>query len=297
MCICSASATQIWRRKPWSAVSKSISRSSDAATRPSPASRNGSPTPSPFTTLSSGLRAQLSYTFSRSVDDSSGINSQDYSNGSVYVLDYYDRKADRGVSTFWAQHVFTGNWSYELPFAKSMTGVGGLLLKGWQLNSITTVQTGHPFEVRMGFNRSGNLNTVNYAMHERPDLKPGFSNNPILGGPDRYWDINAFALPPATFDSTGKQLTGQRGNLGRNTLIGPSLFNFDLAVAKAFPIDEKRRFEFRGEMFNLLNHPNFGLPSGLTTFTNATTLSPTAGVISTTVTTSRQIQFGLKFIF
>ncbi|HEV2689086.1 MAG TPA: TonB-dependent receptor, partial [Bryobacteraceae bacterium] len=186
--------------------------------------------------FSHGLRAQLSYTFSRSIDDSSGVNSQDYTDGSVYVLDYYDRKADRGLSNFWAKHVFTGNWSYELPFAKSMTGVGGLLLKGWQLNSITTVQTGHPFEVRLGFNRSGNLNTVNYAMHERPDLKPGFSNNAILGGPDRYWDINAFALPPATFDSSGKQLTGQRGNLGRNTLIGPGLVNFDFAVAKTFPV-------------------------------------------------------------
>jgi hypothetical protein len=247
--------------------------------------------------LSHGLRAQLSYTFSRAIDDSSGVNSQDYSDGSPYVLDYYDRKADRGLSTFWAQHVFTGNFSYELPFAKSMTGVGGLLLKGWQLNSITTMQTGHPFEVRLGFNRSGNLNSVNYAMHERPDLKPGFSNNPILGGPDRYWDINAFALPPATFDSTGKQLTGQRGNLGRNTLIGPGLVNFDLALAKTFAIDERRKFEFRGEMFNLPNHPNFAIPSGLTVYSNATTIAPNWGVISATVTTSRQIQFGLKFIF
>ena len=247
--------------------------------------------------FSHGLRAQFSYTFSRSIDDSSGVNSQDYSDGSVYSFDYYDRKADRGLSAFWAQHVFTGNWSYELPFARSMTGVGGVLLKGWQLNSITTVQTGHPFEVRLGFNRSGNLNSVNYAMHERPDLKPGYSNNPILGGPDRYWDINAFALPPATFDSSGRQLTGQRGNLGRDTLIGPGLVNFDFAVAKNFLIDEQRRFEFRAEMFNLPNHPNFGVPSGLTTFSNATTIAPNWGVISTTVTTSRQIQFGLKFIF
>lgn len=242
--------------------------------------------------FSHGLRAQLSYTFSRSIDDASGVNSQDYTDGSPYVLDYYDRKADRGLSTFWAQQVFVGNWSYELPFGRSMTGAGGLFLKGWQLNNITTVQTGHPFEVRLGFNRSGNLNTVNYAMHERPDLKPGYSNNPILGGPDRYWDINAFTLQPAN----------QRGNLGRNTLIGPGIVNVDVSLEKSFPIDEKRRFEFRGEIFNAPNHPNFAVPSGLTAFTavaaNGTpTISPTWGVISTTVTTSRQIQFGLKFIF
>ena len=242
--------------------------------------------------LSYGLRAQLSYTFSRAIDDSSGVNSQDYSDGSPYVFDYYDRKADRGLSTFWAKHVFVGNFSYALPFAKSMTGVGGLLLKGWQLNSITTVQSGHPFEVRLSFNRSGNLNTVNYAMHERPDVKPGYSNNPILGDPARWWDINAFTLQPVN----------ERGNLGRNTLIGPGIVNFDFSVEKEFPIDESRRFEFRGEMFNLPNHPNFGVPSGLTAFTgvganNVPTIAPNWGVISTTVTTSRQIQFGLKFIF
>jgi hypothetical protein len=165
--------------------------------------------------------------------------------------------------------------------------VGGLLLKGWQLNSITTVQTGHPFEVRLGFNRSGNLNTVNYAMHERPDVKPGYSNNPILGDPSRWWNVNAFQLQPAN----------QRGNLGRDTLIGPGIVNFDLSVAKSFALDETRRFQFRAEMFNLPNHPNFNVPSGLTAFTNATTIAPNWGVISTTVTTSRQVQFGLKFVF
>jgi hypothetical protein len=252
--------------------------------------------------FSSGLRAQLSYTFSRSIDDASGLNSQDFTNGSPYVFDYYDRKADRGLSNFWAQHVLVGNWSYELPFAKSMTGVGGVLLKGWQLNNITTVQTGHPFEVRLGFNRSGNLNTVNYALHERPDLKPGYSNNPILGGPDRYWDINAFMLQPATFDSNVRQIAGQRGNLGRNTLIGPGIFGFDLSLAKSFAIDETRRFEFRGEMFNLPNHPNFAVPNGRVAFSNADAngrgiIAPDWGTITSTVTTSRQIQFGLKFVF
>lgn len=242
--------------------------------------------------LSYGLRAQFSYTFSRSVDDSSGVNSQDFSNGSVYSLDYYDRKADRGLSNFWAKHVFTGNYSYELPFARGMRGIGGMLLKGWQVSGITTVQTGHPFSVRMGFNRSGNLNTVTYAMNERPSLKPGYSNNPILGGPDRYWDINAFALPPAN----------QRGNLGRNTLIGPGLVNSDVSLQKVFPINETRRVEFRAEMFNLANHPNFGVPAGITAFTGVSAggspnIAANWGVISSTVTTARQVQLALKLVF
>ena len=242
--------------------------------------------------LSHGLRAQFSYTFSRSVDDSSGVNSQDFSNGSVYSLDYYDRKADRGLSNFWAKHVFTGNYSYELPFAKGMRGVGGLLLKGWQLSGISTFQTGHPFSVRMGFNRSGNLNTVTYAMNERPSVKPGYSNDPVLGGPDRYWDINAFVLPPAN----------QRGNLGRNTLIGPGIFGFDASVEKIFPIGETRRVEFRTEMFNVPNRPNFAVPAGITAFTGVSTsgapnIAANWGVITSTVTTSRQVQLALKFVF
>ena len=242
--------------------------------------------------FSAGLRAQFSYTLSRSIDDSSGINSQDYSDGSTYSLDYYDRKADRGLSTFWAEHVFTGNWSYELPFGKSLKGAAALLAKGWQWNGITTVQTGHPFEVRLGFNRSGNLNTVNYAMHERPDVAPGYSNNPILGGPDRYLDIRAFTLQPVN----------ERGNLGRNTLIGPGIFGFDTSMAKSFALDEKRRLEFRGELFNLPNHPNFAIPSGRTAFSSVDAagngvVAPDWGVISSTVTTSRQVQVGLKLVF
>ena len=129
-------------------------------------------------------------------------------------------------------------------------------------------------------------------MHERPDLKPGWSNDPILGDPSRYWDINAFMLQPAN----------QRGNLGRNTLIGPGLVDFDFSVAKFFAITETRRIEFRAESFNLPNRPNFAVPSGLIAFTGVSAngnpvIAPNWGVISSTVTTSRQIQFGLKLKF
>lgn len=243
--------------------------------------------------MTAGMRAQVSYTFSRSIDDSSGVNSQDYTNGSVYVLDYWDRKADRGLSNFWAKHVLTGNASWELPLARgAKRGVQALLLKGWQWNGITTAQTGHPFTIRMGFNRSANLNTVSYAMNERPSVNRSYTGNAVLGGPDRYWDINAFVLPPA----------GQRGNLGRNTLIGPGLFNLDTSLQKSFLLRETARLEFRTEFFNVLNHPNFGVPSGYTAFTAASaagvpTIAANWGVISNTVTTSRQVQFGLKLTF
>jgi len=238
--------------------------------------------------FSRGFRAQASYTFSRTVDDSSGINSQDFGNTIQYGMDWYDRKLDRGLSSFHAANVLVFNWTWELPLAQSWKGVGAALLKGWQVNNITSLQSGHPFTVRLGFNRSGNLNTTSFSQHERPDVKNGFTNNPILGGPDRYWDINAFQL----------QAVNTRGQLGRNTLIGPGMVAVDFSAGKSWELGETRRLQFRGEMFNLPNRPNFAVPSGQIAFTNAAgAVNPTWGRITSTVTTARQIQLGLKLTF
>jgi len=239
--------------------------------------------------FSSGFRAQVSYTFSRSVDDASGINSQDFSNNIQYVADFYDRTYDRGLSAFNLKHNLTFNWTYDLPFARNTHGVQAALFKGWQLNNITSVNSGPPFTVQIsGYNRSGNLNTTNFSLNERPNLKAGRSNNPILGGPDKYWDVSAFELGPEN----------QRGNLGRNTLIGPGLVNVDLSLAKSFNITEGKSLQFRAEIFNAPNHPNFAVPTQRAAFTSASGVpSPTAGVISATATRPRQIQFGLKLTY
>jgi hypothetical protein len=240
---------------------------------------------------SDGWRAQASYTFSRSIDDSSGINSQDFSNVVQYGLDWYDPTRDRGLSAFHAKHNLTFNWSWELPFARGSNGIAGAILKGWQLNNITALRSGTPFTVQLGFNRSGNLNTTSFSMHERPDLTPGCSTSPILGGPDRYWDLACFQLPPAN----------QRGNLGRNTLIGPDLVSVDFSLVKGISLGH-RKLEIRVECFNLPNRANFAVPSGRTAFTGVAAdgspiVAPTWGRITSTVTTSRQIQLGAKFSF
>ena len=235
---------------------------------------------------SHGLRAQLSYTFSHSVDDASGINSQDFNNNVQYVSNWYQRKTDRGLSAFAVKHILTANWTYDLPFAHSATGVKAVFLKGWQVNNIIALASGPPFTVRLGFNRSGNLNTTSFAANDRPDSVPRI--NPVIGRPDQYLDIRAFALPPVN----------TQGNLGRNTIIGPGLVAIDASVSKTFQLGEGRTLQFRTEFFNLPNHPNFAIPSGLTSFTNATgAVSPTFGKITSTTTTSRQVQFGLKLNF
>ncbi|MEW6733959.1 MAG: carboxypeptidase regulatory-like domain-containing protein [Acidobacteriota bacterium] len=238
--------------------------------------------------LSNGLRLQLSYTFSRSVSDTDGANTSDYINGPVFSTDVADHKLDRGLSSFHAKHNLSINSTYDLPLGRNAQGLKAILLKGWQINNITSAMSGHPFSVQLGFNRIGNLNNTDFSFNARPDLKAGYSNNPILGGPDRYFDVNAFELQPAN----------HIGNLGRNTLIGPSLVTVDTALVKTFQLREGRSLQFRAEVFNALNRPNFAIPSGLVVITSPSgTTAPNAGRITSTVTTSRQIQFALKFDF
>jgi hypothetical protein len=150
--------------------------------------------------------------------------------------------------------------------------------------------SGTPFTVRLGFNRSGNLNTTSFSMNERPNLKTGC--DPILGGPDRYWDITCFELPAAN----------TRGTMGRNSLTGPGLINADLALVKSFSVGSGHSLQVRIEGFNVFNRANFAVPSGRIAFNGVDaqgnpTINPTWGRITSTVTTSRQIQLGMKYIF
>jgi hypothetical protein len=105
----------------------------------------------------------------------------------------------------------------------------------------------------------------------------------ILGGPTEYFNPAAF-LPPTA---------GTYGNVSRDGLTGPGLAELDFSLLKTTHITERINLQFRAEFFNILNRANFGSPNAVV-YTSATALSPTAGVITSTSTTSRQIQFGLK---
>jgi hypothetical protein len=233
-----------------------------------------------------GLRGQVSYTWSKSVDDTSGIVSTDFTNGVQYSLDYGDRRLDRALSSFHVPHVLVTNWTWALPSPRSRAW-WAQPWKSWQLNNITTLQAGNPFTIQLGFNRSGNLNTASLTANERPDVNPNFRGNPILGDPRNYWDLNYVQLPAAN----------QRGNLGRNTLMGPGLMMFDFAAVKQIRT-ERMSFQFRAEVFNATNTPNFAAPSGRTAFTNATGgVAANRGQITSTVTAARQVQLALRLSF
>ena len=230
---------------------------------------------------SRGLRYKASYTFSKNLDDISSTASMRALSEASATQDPENRKADRGLSSYDMRHYLIANFSYALPW-NHLAGVGRLV-EGWEIGAIASYAGGLPVEVLTGFNRSRNLSGV---IADRPNLVAGKSNNPVLGGPDKYFDPTAFTLPPA----------GTYGNLGRNTVRAPKLVNLDFNLAKAIPINEQWKMDFRAEFFNVFNHANFSFPNNQIFGTNGQILG-SAGVITSTVTTSRQIQFGVKLIF
>jgi len=127
----------------------------------------------------------------------------------------------------------------------------------------------------------------------RPFLNSNFSGSVVLGSPNQWFNPAAFIAPPSA--------SGFSGNAGRDTYIGPALATWDFSVLKETSIRKRLNLQFRAEIFNLLNRANFNTPNLIVftppTATNLTGLSGTAGAITSTSTTSRQIQFGLKLLW
>jgi hypothetical protein len=160
-------------------------------------------------------------------------------------------------------------------------------VSGWTLNSIVTLQSGFPFSPQLSYNPSNNGDTRNPV---RPFANPAFTGLAILGKVNKWFDPNAF-LAPANTAANG----GFYGNVGRDTLIGPGLATWDFSVLKDTQIRERLNLQFRAEIYNLLNRANFNLPNAVV-FTPSG-VSPTAGQITSTSTTSRHVQFGLKLLW
>jgi len=235
--------------------------------------------------LSQGLQAQVAYTFSKTIDQFSGLtNSGDNLAQTQRGIYGWDMHLARGLAQFDIRNSLVTNFSYEPSFAANTTGIAGMLAKGWQLNGILTLSDGYPLTVfderTVQRNRIGNVEAL------RADLIPGGNANPVLGGPEKYFDVSQFAPSQVGFF----------GNLGRNTMVAPGYATLDTSVFKNFDFSERSQLQFRAELFNLLNHANFGEP--LTSiFTTAGAPNGAAGQITATRTTARQIQFGLRYSF
>ncbi|MBI4446855.1 MAG: TonB-dependent receptor [Acidobacteria bacterium] len=237
----------------------------------------------------SGLQLQFAYTYGRSIDDASGYR-REFTNSIADVPpSYYSRGLERGLSNFNIQHHAVFHYTWDLPFRITGNRLLAALLNDWQTAGIVAVSSGFPFTANVSFDIANNLVREGH----RPNLRPGASNNPVLGGPDRYFDTSAFQL----------QTPGYLGTLGRNTLVGPGFVSVDLALSRNIHISESQKISVRVEAFNLLNRSNFAPPQnsgtgGVIVF-NSTDGLPVgnAGKIFSTVGSSRQLQLGLRWAF
>ena len=194
------------------------------------------------------------------------------------------------LATFDVRHIATINALYTLPFGhgqrygNDVSGWTSNLIGGWSVSSIITAQSGFPFTPQLSYNPSNNGDTRNPV---RPFANPDFTGSVVTGNPNQWFNPAAFIAPPTKL--------GFYGNLGRDTFTGPGLATWDFSVLKDTKLRERLNLQFRAELFNLLNRANFNTPN-LITFTPSG-VSGTAGAITSTSTTARQVQFALKLLW
>ncbi|HEX7158400.1 MAG TPA: carboxypeptidase regulatory-like domain-containing protein, partial [Edaphobacter sp.] len=222
-------------------------------------------------------------------------------NTPAYVMYPAQPKLDYGPAATDVRHLVAINGTYDLPFGNghfigsNLSGLANKAVSGWTLSAIAALQSGFPFSPQLGYNPTGSGDTRNPV---RPNLNSDFHSNLYPRRPQQWFNAAAFSAPAY----------GTIGNLGRDTLTGPGLANLDLSLLKATQLGERVRAQFRAEFFNVLNHTNFATPNpvvfsagptqGSAASQTATAVaSPTAGVITATAGTSRQIQLGLKLLF
>ncbi|MGE5327592.1 MAG: hypothetical protein ACM3NO_11180, partial [Deltaproteobacteria bacterium] len=248
-----------------------------------------------------GLGFQASYTYSKSIDDTSAVLGGLLGSSGVILQtspqDPRDQAAEKGPSTFDVTHVFAVSLIQALPLDRIgfLQPLGKPLTQGWQFLNITTLMTGSPFTVFSGIQQTG----AGVGGSDRPDLieQPVFSTRRTVR--EDYFgrggnNTSFFHIPINVPGGTGPN-QGVFGTLGRGVFRGPGFQNYDIALIKDTPFGRRRNAElgilqFRAEIFNVFNLVNFGLPSNVVRGSGF-------GVISRTAGPSRQIQFSLKLIY
>jgi hypothetical protein len=226
--------------------------------------------------FSRGLSFLTAYTWSKSIDDSSLWNGS--------VVDVTNFHLERGLSTFDARHRFVSSYTYDIPygqgrqFGNSSSKAVNLLLGGWQTNGIVTIQSGNPLDPSTGLQLSGTQTGT------RPDVSCNPNN--FNHDPSEWFNVGCFS----------DNFIGRYGTAGRNIIIGPPTRAFDAALLKRFSLGKEERYlQFRTEVFNVFNHPNFDNPN--VTETSSTFGKITSAGVQDTRASSRQIQFALRMVF
>ena len=240
--------------------------------------------------FSHGLSFLASYTWSHSIDDVSSFNitgsaSQPVAGENDLAQDPFDLTAERGRSMFDSHHRFVLSYQWSLPFLQHSSNWYGKVLGNWQLNGIFTAMSGGPFTVfdSNDVSLQGQAPEITGFSANRPNLIGNPNSGPRT--PREWFNVNAFQ--PLQPDPLGRFEVF--GNEGRNVVQGPGYVNWDASAFKNIRLTESKELQFRGELFNVLNHTNFRLPV-------SDIESPTFGQIQSDVG-PRVIQVALKFLF
>jgi len=273
--------------------------------------------------MSHGFQVQGTYTWGKSIDTSSATVAGDAFGNSISSLHFFDMKLNRAPSDFNVGRTLVVNGTWDIPTAKSLTGPGRWIADGWELGLILTVSDGVPFTPTWGTGSdpANTLSNDDWAFPNRLGgpgcatlTDPGNPNNYIKTqcfsvptAPDAaFWNANCNPAPPSLggpVDPASLQCFNLRGNAGRNIIVGPGIKSLDFSVFKnnrIKRISENFNVQFRVEMFNIMNHPNFALPTvpdNSDIFDGTGAPTGVAGLLTRTTVPERQIQFAIKFIF
>ena len=238
--------------------------------------------------FSHGLAFLASYTWSKSIDDASSFNmtgsaAKPVAGENDLAQNPFDLAAERGLSMFDARNRFVFSYTWDLPFWGNGQEWYKRAFGGWQLNGIVTLMSGTPFTVfdSNDVSAQGSAPEITGFSAQRPDLVGNPNNGPHT--------VNAWLNASAFQQLDPIANAGQFGTEGRNVAIGPGYMDWDFGVLKNTKVAESMSVQFRAELFNILNHPNFRLP-------DSDISSPTFNQILA-ARDPRQVQFALKFMF
>lgn len=265
--------------------------------------------------MAHGFQVQGSYTWSKSIDDSSGSTA-----GDTFQLDsvsqpWYDLSLNKGLSDFDVRHNLVVNGIWNVPAPKKLGLLGEKALGGWQVGVIMVMASGIPMPLSIASDLAGEVITT----VQPPNVAPGCTAASMVNSNYRQ---SLFLLNPACFtlvprtaanaafcDSTGRGFAPAlaastcaniRGNLGRDVVIGPGLQNWNLSLYKNNPIrriSETFNVQLRAELFNVFNHTNFAPSSNLSPFNADGTPTSSFGQITSTQGDNRVIQMAIKVLW
>ena len=264
--------------------------------------------------MSHGLQAQGSFTWAKSLDNSSAsVAGDQFSNSVTALWNWFNPSISKALSDYNVARTLVINVTWEVPGAKSEFAPVKWATNGWQVGGIFTASTGIPFTPTLG---SGGdpLGLKGAHPADYPNRLTGSGcSNAVNPGNINYIKTNCFAVPTApdqTFYTANcnpafpfPTCLNLAGNSGRNSLIGPGLTDLDFSLFKNNPIrriSESFNIQFRAELFNVLNHPNFLPPTGGAADifdAKGNPLAASAGVLTATSNDSREVQFALKLVW